>query len=279
VIFSPIAIAGAWGWVAKSAGLDKLRALAPALYAIPLVIFSAEHFVSTRQIMTSVPPWMPGKLFWTYLVGTALTVSGFSLALRIQARLAATCLGIMFFLFVALTHMPNAVRTTFGAHSSAPERILWAIVGRDFSFGCAAFLLALAFSDADMRERFSGALVRCIAVVCVLYGLVHFWYPRFAPGVPLAKPNPDWMPGGPAWGYATGLALILGGIGMLFRAPTRRSSAAALGAALIVLVAVFYVPIMLAKPDVEGLNYVADTLMFAAGVLICAGPSAAAEKR
>jgi uncharacterized membrane protein len=83
------------------------------------------------------------------------------------------------------------------------------------------------------------------------------------------------MPGGPAWGYITGAALILGAIGMLGRDTTRRKAATMLGTILVLLVAVFYVPIMFAQPTVETLNYVADTLLFAASILIGAGPFAA----
>ena len=56
---------------------------------------------------------------------------------------------------------------------------------------------------------------------------------------------------------------------------TRRKAATILGTILVLLVAVFYVPIMIAQPTVETLNYVADTLLFAASILIGAGPLAA----
>ncbi len=269
VVIPAVAIAAWWRPVARASGLDKLRALAPAAYAIPLVIFGAEHFASAPQIARIVPSWMPWRLFWTCLVGAALIVSGFSIVLRIKARLSAAWLGVMFFLFVALMHVPNAIRQELGAHfaSSPDTRILWAIAGRDFVFGCGAFLLALPASRARIRRL----LTQAIAVTALLFGFVHFWYPHFAPGVPLAKRNPDWMPGGPAWGYVTGAALIAGAIGMLVRDSTRRPAATALGAALVLLVAVFYVPQMFADPGLETLNYVADTLLFSASVLISAG--------
>jgi hypothetical protein len=62
---------------------------------------------------------------------------------------------------------------------------------------------------------------------------------------------------------------------MLGRDTTRRKAATILGTILVLLVAVFYVPIMFAQPTVETLNYVADTLLFAASILIGAGPLAA----
>ena len=277
VVSLAIAIGAFWKPAARASGLDKLRALAPAAYAIPLVIFGADHLSSVKEVMRIVPSWMPGKMFWTIFVGAALILAGFSILLGIQRQLSTTLLGIMFFLFEALMHIPSLIRLAAGGHLFiAPgQRAVLGVAGRDFAFGCGAFVLAVAASRADLRHRIERYACRGMAVVALVFGFIHFWYPRFAPGVPLEKRNPDWMPGGPAWGYITGAALILGAIGMLGRDTTRRKTSTILGTILVLLVAVFYEPIMFAQPTVETLNYVADTLLFAASILIGAGPLAA----
>ena len=277
VVSLAAAIAAFWKPVARASGLDKLRALAPAAYAIPLVIFGADHLSSVKEVMRIVPSWMPGKMFWTIFVGAALILAGFSILLDIQRQLSTILLGILFFLFEAMMHIPSLIRLAAGGHRFiAPgQRAVLGVAGRDFAFGCGAFVLAVAASRADLRNRIERYGCRGMAVVALVFGFIHFWYPRFAPGVPLEKRNPDWMPGGPAWGYITGAALILGAIGMLGRDTTRRKAATILGTILVFLVAVFYVPIMFAQPTVETLNYVADTLLFAASILIGAGPLAA----
>jgi len=273
VVSLAVAIAAFWKPAARASGLDKLRAVAPAAYAIPLVIFGADHLSAIKEVMRVVPSWMPGKMFWTIFVGVALILAGFSILLGIQRRLSTTLLGIMFFLFEALMHIPSLIRLAAAGHLFAPsQRALLGVAGRDFAFGCGAFVLAVAASRADLRHRIERYACRGMAVVALVFGFIHFWYPRFAPGVPLEKPNPDWMPGGPAWGYVTGAALIVGAIGMLGRDTTRRKAATILGTILVLLVAVFYVPIMFAQPTVETLNYVADTLLFAASILIGSGP-------
>ncbi|MGO9737323.1 MAG: hypothetical protein ACLPVO_07815, partial [Desulfomonilaceae bacterium] len=205
--------------------MSDLQSLAPAAYAIPLVIFGADHLSSIKEIMTVVPSWMPGKMFWTIFVGVALILAGFSILLGIQRRLSTTLLGIMFFLFEILMHIPSLIRLAAGGHLFAPDqRGLLGVAGRDFAFGCGAFVLAVAASRADLRDRIERYACRGMAVVALAFGSIHFWYPRFAPGVPLEKHNPDLMPGGPAWGYITGAALIHGAIGMLGRDTTRRKA-------------------------------------------------------
>lgn len=64
--------------------------------------------------------------------------------------------------------------------------------------------------------------------------------------------------------------MLLGGIGLVFR-PTIRITAAGTGLILLLLTAFFYVPLLVAEfhsAPVEGLNYVFDTLLFAATVLL-----------
>jgi hypothetical protein len=78
VVSLAVAIAAFWKPAARASGLDRLRALAPAAYAIPLVIFGADHLSSVKEVMRIVPSWMPGKMFWTIFVGAALIFEAMS---------------------------------------------------------------------------------------------------------------------------------------------------------------------------------------------------------
>ena len=54
----------------------------------------------------------------------------------------------------------------------------------------------------------------------------------------------------------------------MFARNVSRQSAAALGAWVVLLVVTLYLAIMISKPDIEGLNYFADTLMFGGVFLV-----------
>jgi hypothetical protein len=58
-------------------------------------------------IATLIPAWMPAHLFSAYFTGTAFIAAAIAIASRIQARLAAKFLGLMFFLWVVLLHAPR----------------------------------------------------------------------------------------------------------------------------------------------------------------------------
>jgi uncharacterized membrane protein len=249
-------------WTAR--GLDKAYPLGRVSLAVPIAVFGADHLTSPQEIVKIIPAWMPGKLFWTYFVGVALIAAALSFIFRVKIRLSATLLGVMFFCFVALMHVPNAI--------AAPHnRIAWAIVARDSAFGAGALLLAIASGTrkrTPRENRVAAGALYCIALVSLFYGLESILHPECVPAVPLAKVTPLWIPFAHFWTVLTGLALVIGAAAMFARKFSRQS-AAALGAWVVLLVVTLYLAIMLAKPDIEGLNYFADTLMFA-GVLLLA---------
>jgi uncharacterized membrane protein len=122
-------------------------------------------------------------------------------------------------------------------------------------------------------------LVGRLIVACtfVFYAVEHFLFPRNVPGVPLEKMTPAWVPAPVLLSYVVGLTLLAAGIGLMMRR-THRLAAAGAGAVLLLLTLFFYVPILLTELHsplvIEGLNYVGDTLLFAATALLAGfGPN------
>lgn len=257
--------------LAAAPGLDKLIGLGGVFMAAPLAVFGAEHLAGPRIIMEIVPRWMPWRLFWTYFVGVALIAAALSFLLRKRVRLAATLLGIMFFLFVLMIDVP-------GVTASPGNRIEWTLALRELAFAGGAWSLAAIAGPRWLRE-FSRL---AIAVTAVFYGVEHLFHPAFVPGVPLGKLLPVWIPIRLAWAYLTGTALVAGGVTILIGHQTR-TAAACLGALITLLVLVIYVPILAAarRPSefTEGLNYVFDTLLFAGTLLVLARASATPKTR
>jgi hypothetical protein len=206
---------------------------------------------------------MPGKLFWAYFVGVALIAAALSFIFRVRIRLSATLLGIMIFCFLAMIHLPNAI-------AGPPSRILWTVAARDSAFGAGAMLLAItcgARKRTPSENRAAIVALYWIALVCMFFGIEHFFHPECVPAVPLAKVTPLWIPFAHFWTVLTGIAL-LAGAGAMFAGNVSRQAAAMLGAWVVLLVVSLYLAIMISKPDIESLNYFADTLMFGSIVLI-----------
>jgi uncharacterized membrane protein len=249
-------------WAAR--GLDKAYPLGRVSLAVPMAVFGAEHLTSPEAIAKLVPAWMPGKLFWTYFVGVALIAAALSFISRVAIRLSATLLGIMFFCFVGMMDLPGAI--------GAPHnRFAWTLAAREAAFGAGAVLLAItsgARKRTPSENRIAIGALYLIALISMFYGIEHFLHPECVPAVPLVKVTPLWIPLAHFWTVLTGIVLVIGG-GAMFARNLSRPAAAALGAWVVLLVLTLYLAIMIAKPNIEGLNYFADTLMFG-GVLLVA---------
>jgi len=261
--------------VAEARGLDKVVALSHGCFAIPLAVFGALHLFGAQFVIGLVPRYMPGRLFWVYFVGCALIAASLSIATRIAVRWSGLLFGIMMFLFVAMIHLP-------GALANPHDRIIWTIVFREMSFGGAGWVLAGMAMDG-WRGRGKSALITVggifIAAAALLFGIEHFLYATGLPGVPLKKQMPTWIPGRVLIDYVTGVALLAAGASILLTRRTRLV-ATCVGAWILLLVAVIYGPVLIAalsEPGtavkMEGINYFADTLMFA-GVILAAASAA-----
>jgi uncharacterized membrane protein len=210
-------------------------------------------------------------MFWVYFVGCALIAASLSIATKIGVRWSGLLVGIMMFMFVAMLYLPFALR-----HMHA--RITWTIVFRESSFGGAGWILA-AIAQDGWRGKARTTLITVgrvvIALAAIFFGIQHFLHPMGLPGVPLQREMPSWVPGRALIDYVTGAALLLTGASVLLPRKTR-TVAACLGGWLLLLVLVIYGPVLimaLSAPDigtkVEGINYFADTLLFA-GVILAA---------
>jgi len=245
-------------------GLGRILVLGPVFEAVPLAMFAAEHFTAAHDLMAIVPRWLPGPLFWTYFVGVALLAAAISFIAWRHVRWSAALLALLFLIIVATVDLPNL---SAGAH----DRFFWILTVRETSFAGGAMVLA----GSVWPGRAGNALIRLgrgiVALVMIFYAIEHFLFPRNVPGVPLEKLTPAWIPGPVVIAFVVGIALLVAGFGLFFRR-TVRIAAAGCGVILLLLTAFFYVPIFATEIHsplaVEGLNYIGDTLLFAATVLL-----------
>jgi uncharacterized membrane protein len=253
--------------VLQTRGLDKLMPFGRLFYAIPLAVFAGEHFTLGKLMAGGIPSWIPAHIFWIYFVGVALVAAALSIVVKKYSQLAATLLGAMILLFVVLLHIPRV--------AAAPhDRISWAVALRDLSFSGAAFAFAGAQRKLQSTNTTSLLVTLAryvIAVTAIFFGVEHFLHPEFAPGVPLAKITPAWIPIRLFWGYLTGAVLIAAGACLLVNKKARLA-ATYLGLMILFITAAIYLPILISIPsDIgNGLNYFADTLMFSGAILLLA---------
>jgi uncharacterized membrane protein len=253
--------------VPQAPGLDRLMPFGRLFFAVPLAIFAAQHFTIAKYMAPMVPSWIPAHVFWIYLVGVALVAAALSILFKKYSQLAATLLGIMIVLFVFLLHIPRVV-------ANPTDRISWTVAIRDLAFSGGAFAFARAPSRLQ-SNNVTQALVTLarfvIAIAALFFGVEHFLHPQFAPGVPLGKLTPIWIPLHLFWAYLAGAVLLVTGACLLINKKARLA-ATCLGIMILLMVLVIYLPILIDIPlDIgNGLNYFADAMLFSGAALLLA---------
>ena len=261
-------------WAAKSDiappnRLEKFVAATNLCFAIPLAVFGALHLANVAFVLPAVPGYMPWRLFWAYFVGVALLAASLSIATKIQVFWSGLLFGTMMFLFVLMSDLPGAIATP-------SNRFGWTLAIRELSFAAGGWLLAASVMRGPHRSKLVTVGRIILGVAAIFYGVEHFLHPLHCPGVPLEKIMPAYIPGRPLIGVATGAILVVTGACILLNKYTR-AAATYLGSWIVLLVVFVYGPIMIVQlldpsmmAQVEGINYFADTLLFAAAILALA---------
>lgn len=253
----------------KARGLDKLILFGPLFYAAPLAAFGTEHFTITAAVASIIPVWIPWHTFWVYFLGACFIAAPLSLVTRIQARLSASLLALTFFLFVALMHAPG------WAHNPQ-NRFALTVALRELSFSGGALALAVGLSEQgrdDALDHVLATIARYLVAIPVLFfSLEQFLHGDRVPGVPLKPLTPEYVYGHAIWTYVAAVVYAAAGI-LLVMGKKTRAAAAWLGVTVLFVELVVYVPIGVVERAslANGLNYVADTLMFCGAVLLLAG--------
>ncbi len=255
--------------IARAYRLDKFVAATNLCFAIPLAVFGALHLANIAFVLPAVPDYMPFRLFWAYLVGVALLAAALSMATKIQLVWSGLLFGTMMFLFVLMSDIPGALATP-------SDRFGWTLAIRELSFAAGGWLLAASVMRGPHRSKLITVGRIILGVAAIFYGVEHFLHPLHCPGVPLEKIMPAYIPGRPLIGVATGSILVVTGACILMNKFTR-AAATYLGSWIVLLVVFVYGPIMIVQlrdpsimAQVEGINYFADTLLFAAAILALA---------
>lgn len=112
------------------------------LFAAALVVFGVQHFLYAKFIVTLIPAWIPGHLFWAYFVGAVFLAVALSLATKIQGRLAAALLGLMFLLWVIVLHSARVAAVPHNGNE-------WTSAFVALAFSGGSFVLAGALRRSD----------------------------------------------------------------------------------------------------------------------------------
>ena len=212
-----------------------LISIGRSFFALALFGLGAEHFVYQEFVTGRAPAWpdgLPGKLVWVYGSGVLVMLAGLAVLTLRWGRAAALGLGVLVLTWALARHVPVVVADSLLAGSWTRAGKALTIFGG--SFAVAATLPALPGLANEGWRRFvnaTGPFVKLgqfsLAGFLILTGIQHFKFLEF-----VATLVPAWIPGDAIWwSRFAGVALIAGGVGLLF---SRTAALAALATGLMI---------------------------------------------
>jgi len=181
--------------------MERITDVGRFLFGISMVGFGIQEFIYTGFLvgLELVPEWIPGHSFWAFFTGAIFIGSGVCITVNQKGRLAASLLGVLFFLCVVLLHGPrsNAVVRDIVERTRAFETL---------ALGGGALIVAAALPAEDSRliawnDTVRKAVVPArffVAVSMAVFGLGHLQAARFVAGL-----VPSWIPWHLFWVYLT----------------------------------------------------------------------------
>ena len=186
--------------------METLIASGRYLYAAAIIAFGIEHFAFGHSLSALIlfPENTPALSLWVYAIGFAFIATGLCIAAGIRIRLAATCLGVLFFLIYLTFHLPNEIANPKdpGAWTAAFELI--GLCG-------GAFILARTQPPRHPGEKWNVTVVDLhssgiyfFASMFIVIGIQHMMYAEF-----IAPLIPGWIPWPVFWAYFIGIAFFV----------------------------------------------------------------------
>jgi|SRR5450432_1028461 len=97
-------------------------------FSILIILFGFSHFVFTDAVSAMIPGFFGFPLFWTYLAGTALILSGIAIIFKVWIRTVALLLAILLLLFFIFFHLPDAMHNPSAGHGNEIVRAIIALL-------------------------------------------------------------------------------------------------------------------------------------------------------
>jgi uncharacterized membrane protein YphA (DoxX/SURF4 family) len=231
--------------------MDKLIKPGRIIFAIGIMALGALQFFARDYILgrppaLSWPAWavaMPGKLAWAYLSGFLLIIAGLAIIFNIKAGLAAIFTGVMILVYSFLfRHLPAMTD--------------WGNAYKSLALGGGAFIVATSFfkkegtSPGNSFTKDHLILTGCIflSLFLIYCGVAHLKFYEFVKDF-----IPDYIPVRLFWTYFTAVALLAGGIGLIFKR-TRKWAAALSGLMIFLWFILLHIPRAIGTPGIATPN-------------------------
>ncbi len=146
ICMSAFLLAETWLQSKKGSGFPpKLVKFSKILMAVLLVFFGVQQFLNLDFLSAKVPMFLPFRIFWVYLAGTAMIAAGICLFINKKAAQAVSLLGIFLLVIIFLHH-------GFTLATDWKTPLNWTAAMIDLAIVCGIFFLADALQREDEHD-------------------------------------------------------------------------------------------------------------------------------
>ncbi|MDQ3714211.1 MAG: hypothetical protein M3388_18620 [Acidobacteriota bacterium] len=115
--------------------LKNISMVSRYLLAILLIVFGVQQFMNLDFLTAKVPVYLPLRMFWVYLTGMWLIITGANVLINKKARLFAVVLGAVLLIVNLLNYVPALM-------SESRSALLLTAAMLDLAITCGVFILA-----------------------------------------------------------------------------------------------------------------------------------------
>jgi uncharacterized membrane protein YphA (DoxX/SURF4 family) len=211
------------------------------IIALGIMQFFIKDFILARP---SSPTWsadIPGKTLWAWVSGASVAIAGLAVIFRKKGAWAALFIAAIFFAGAfLLRNFPTMI-----IEPDLKSAILFHINAfKSLGFTGGGLIVAASFFKAEGRNRkpaFNNAGLILLGIIFlsvffIICGWAHFEFSSF-----VVELIPSYIPAREFWTYFSAVALIAGGVGLLFPF-TRKWAALLLGIMILLWFFLLHIP-------------------------------------
>lgn len=197
------------------------------LFGLPWLVIGIQHFIYAPFVQTLVPAFIPFKLFWVYLTGTAMIGAGLSIVLNLQMKLASRLLATMLLIFILLVHLPILM-------NGSSVLINWIRATQDTALMSTAIMLT-------GKKKIVNVGIFIFGFAIAVQGFQHFLNPTF-----ITASVPDFFPLPKVFNAIVAILLIITGL-CIVTGRSRFLAAIFLALLILILSLSNYLPLIIAN--------------------------------
>jgi len=116
----------------------NIKTIGRFVFTIPFAFLGLMHFMNAKMMAGMVPSFIPGGIFWVYLIGLALLAASVSFVIEKHTYLAALLTAALMLIFSLTIYLPDLL----GGNQMAMPLLL-----KELGLAGGALLLAAHYED------------------------------------------------------------------------------------------------------------------------------------